>query len=305
VKKTMKKITPHLWFDKEVREAVEFYTACFPGSKMTNITTLHDTPSGDTDVVSFELAGQPFMAINGGPLFKFNPSASFFVNFDPSRDGNARGNLDALWDNLSQGGTALMPLDKYPFSQHYGWVQDRYGLSWQLILTNPAGEERPFIVPSLMFVGKVAGKAEQAINFYLSVFKDAKMGTLQSYGAGQVPDQEGMVMYADFLLEGQWFAAMDSAYQHDFAFNEAVSWLVQCDTQKEIDYYWSRLSAVPEAEQCGWLKDKYGVSWQISPTVMYEMMANGTRAQIDRLTQAFLPMKKLDIEKLIEAYEQK
>ena len=301
----MKKITPHLWFDKEAREASEFYTSCFPGSKITNLTTLHDTPSGDADIVSFELANQPFMAISAGPLFKFNPSISFFVNFDPSRDKDARGNLDALWDRLSQGGMALMPLEKYPFSEHYGWVQDRYGLSWQLILSNPAGEERPLIVPSLMFVGNVAGKAEEAIHFYLSVFKDSKMGTIQRYGAGQAPDKEGTVMYADFLLDSQWFAAMDSAYQHAFAFNEAISFLVHCDTQKEIDYYWSRLSAVPEAEQCGWLKDKYGLSWQITPTVMDEMMKTGNRAQIDRLTQAFLPMKKFDIEKLIEAYEQK
>ena len=301
----MKKITPHLWFDKEAREASEFYTSCFPGSKITNLTTLHDTPSGDADIVSFELANQPFMAISAGPLFKFNPSISFFVNFDPSRDKDARGNLDALWGRLSQGGMALMPLEKYPFSEHYGWVQDRYGLSWQLILSNPAGEERPLIVPSLMFVGNVAGKAEEAIHFYLSVFKDSKIGTIQRYGAGQAPDKEGTVMYADFLLDSQWFAAMDSAYQHAFAFNEAISLLVHCDTQKEIDYFWSRLSAVPEAEQCGWLKDKYGLSWQITPTVMDEMMKNGTRAQIDRLTQAFLPMKKFDIEKLIEAYEQK
>lgn len=299
----MKKITAHLWFDKEAREASEFYTACFPGSKITNITTLHDTPSGDADIVSFELAEQPFMAISAGPLFKFNPSVSFFVNFDPSRDKYARGNLDALWDNLSQGGTALMPLDKYPFSEHYGWIQDKYGLSWQLILSNPAGEERPLIVPSLMFVGNVAGQAEEAIHFYLSVFRDSKMGTIQRYGAGQAPDKDGTVMYADFLLEGQWFAAMDSAYQHAFAFNEAVSWLVHCDTQKEIDYYWSRLSAVPEAEQCGWLKDKYGVSWQVVPSILPELMTDEDLGKSGRVMNVMLKMKKLDIGELKRAAE--
>jgi predicted 3-demethylubiquinone-9 3-methyltransferase (glyoxalase superfamily) len=156
-----------------------------------------------------------------------------------------------------------------------------------------------------MFVGNVAGNAEEAIQFYLSVFKDSKMGAILRYGAGQEPDKEGTVMFADFRLEGQWFAAMDSAHPHNFAFNEAISFLVPCDTQAEIDYYWSRLSAVPEAEQCGWLKDKYGLSWQISPTVMNEMMSTGTREQIDRVTQAFLPMKKFDIKKLTEAFEQK
>jgi predicted 3-demethylubiquinone-9 3-methyltransferase (glyoxalase superfamily) len=299
----MQKITPHLWFDTEAREAAEFYTSLFPDSKVTNTTTLHDTPSGDSDIVSFELAGQSFMAISAGPLFKFNPSVSFFVNFDPSRDQDARSNLDRMWERLSEGGSALMPLDKYPFSERFGWVQDKYGLSWQLILTNPEGEERPFIIPSLMFVGEVVGRAEEAINLYLSVFKNSKLGTIARYGAGQEPDKEGTVMFADFLLEGQWFAAMDSAHEHNFAFNEAISFLVRCDTQEEIDYYWERLSAVPEAEQCGWLKDKFGVSWQISPTALGEMMANGTREQIDRVTQAFLPMKKFEVAELQKAYE--
>jgi predicted 3-demethylubiquinone-9 3-methyltransferase (glyoxalase superfamily) len=298
----MQKITPHLWFDKEAREAAEFYTSLFPNSKVTNITTLRDTPSGDTDIVSFELADYSFLAISAGPLFKFNPSVSFILNFDPSRDQNARGNLDALWGGLSEGGTALMPLDKYPFSERYGWIQDKYGLTWQLILSNPEGEERPFIVPSIMFVGDVVGRAEEAINFYLSVFRDSRMGALIRYPAGQEPDKEGTVMFADFMLEGQWFAAMDSAHEHNFAFNEAVSFLVSCDTQEEIDYYWEKLSAVPESEQCGWLKDKFGVSWQISPRLLEEMMRKGTREQVDRVTQAFLPMKKFDILRLQEAY---
>ena len=167
----MQIITPHLWFEKEAEEAAKFYTSIFSNSKITSVTTIHEvpTPSGDCDIVSFELNGQPFMAINAGPLFKFNPSISFIVNFDPSRDKNAREDLDVLWEKLAQSGTALMPLEKYPFSEHYGWIQDRYGLSWQLILSDPEGEERPAIVPSLMFVGAVAGRAEEAVDFYLSV----------------------------------------------------------------------------------------------------------------------------------------
>jgi predicted 3-demethylubiquinone-9 3-methyltransferase (glyoxalase superfamily) len=301
----MQKITPHLWFDKEAREAAGFYTSLFPDSRITSTMTLPDTPSGDTDIISFELAGLSFMAISAGPLFKFNPSVSFFVNFDPSRDKNARENLDKLWDSLSQGGMALMPLQQYPFSEHYGWVQDKYGLSWQLILSNPEGEERPFIVPSLLFVGDVAGHAGEAINHYLSIFKDSLLGSLQRYGAGQEPDQEGTVMYADFMLAGQWFAAMDSAQKHEFGFNEAISFIVNCETQAEIDYYWDRLSAVPEAEQCGWLKDRFGLSWQVAPTAMDEMMQSGTREQIARVTEAFLQMKKFDLAELQKAYEGK
>ena len=299
----MQKIITHLWFDKEAKEAAEFYTSLFPDSKITNITTLHDTPSGDTDSVSFELAGQPFMAISAGPLFKFNPSISFIVNFDPSRDKDARKNLDSLWQSLSEGGTALMPLDEYPFSKRFGWVQDKFGLSWQLILTNPQGEERPFMIPSLLFVGEVAGRAEQAINFYLSIFENSKKGAIMRFGPGQEPEQEGTVMFADFMIENQWFAATDSALEHNFSFNEAISFVVHCKDQKEIDTYWDRLSAVPEAEQCGWLKDKYGVSWQIVPMEMHEMLAKGTRQQIDRVTQTFLPMKKLIIADLEKAYE--
>lgn len=301
----MHKIIPHLWFDKEAKEAADFYTSLFSKAKVTNVTTLHDTPSGDSDIVSFTLRGQSFMAISAGPFFKFNPSVSFIVNFDPSREKEARENIDAVWEKLLPGGTVLMPIQEYPFSKRYGWIQDKYGLSWQLILTDPEGEERPEIVPSLLFVGDVYGKAEEAINFYLSVFKDAKMGAIMRYGAEQEPDKEGTVLFADFKLLDTWFAAMDSAREHNFAFNEAISFIVNCDNQEEIDYYWEKLSAVPEAEQCGWLKDKYGLSWQIVPVEMDEMMRNGTREQIDRVTQAFLPMKKLDIAQLKKAYEGK
>jgi predicted 3-demethylubiquinone-9 3-methyltransferase (glyoxalase superfamily) len=301
----MGKIIPHLWFDREAKEATEFYASLFPNSEVRKTTTLQNTPSGDTEIVSFELFGKSFMAISAGPMFKFNPSVSFFVNFDPSKDENAREHLDRLWERLSSGGMVLMPLQQYPFSEHYGWVQDKYGLSWQLFLANPNGEERPFIFASLMFVGKVSGKAEEAINFYVSVFKNSSQGTVARYGKGQEPDKEGTVMFSNFIIENEWFAAMDSAYKHNFGFNEAISFIVSCETQEEIDYYWDKLSAVPEAEQCGWLKDKFGLSWQITPTVMTEMMENGSRAQIDRVTQAFLPMKKLDIAKLKEACEGK
>jgi len=301
----MQKIVPHLWFDKEAKAAAEFYTSLFPDSRVTQVNTLHDTPSGDADTVSFELAGQKFMAISAGPIFKLNPSISFFVNFDPSKDANAREKLDTLWAKLSEGGTALMELDKYPFSEHYGWIQDKYGVSWQLILSNPNGEERPFIIPSLLFVGAVSGKAEEAINFYLSVFKNSRQGQLARYPKGMEPDKEGTVMFADFMLEGQWFAAMDSAQDHKFAFNEAISLMVNCGTQEEIDYYWEKLSAVPESEQCGWLKDKFGVSWQVTPTALSEMMEKGSPEQVERVTKAFLQMKKFDLAALREAYQGK
>ena len=243
------------------------------------------------------------MAISAGPLFKFNPSISFMVNFDPSQYTDARKRIDEVWEKLSDGGKALMPIDKYPFSERYGWIQDKYGVSWQLIFTNPEGEERPLIIPSLLFVTEGCDKTEEATDFYLSVFKNAKRGAIARYPAGSESNKEGSIMFTDFTLEGQWFAAMDgSSDMHKFNFNEAISLMVYCKDQKEIDYYWEKLSAVPESEQCGWLKDKYGVSWQIVPTAMDEMMSKGSKEQIARVTEAFLKMKKFDIEKLKKAY---
>lgn len=301
----MQKILPHLWFDKEAVEAAEFYTTVFPKSRVLHKSRLRDTPSGDCDLVNFELGQQEFMAISAGPLFKFNPSVSFIVNFDPllfgeSHEGEkqARQALDAAWESLSEDGKILMPLDSYPFSQRYGWIQDKYGLSWQLMLTDPEGEPRPFILPALLFTGDNYGKAEEAFNFYQSVFRNAQPGALHRYPAGMAPDKEGMVMFSDFQLEDAWFALMESAREHGYGFNESVSFMLNCADQQEIDYYWGKLSAVPEAEQCGWLKDQYGLSWQITWAKMESFMRTASQEETDRVMQAVLKMKKLDTEQI-------
>ena len=299
----MSKITPHLWFDTQAKEAAEFYSEVFPESQVTNVTTLRDTPSGDCDVVAFKVWNHDFMAISAGPLFEINPSISFIVNFDPDSLPDAAEVLDRVWAQLADGGNELMPLGEYPFSKRYGWVADRYGVSWQLILSDTEGDPRPTIVPSLMFTGDVCGKAAEAKEFYLSVFDDSEPGQSVPYPEGSDPDEPGTTMFADFRLADGWFAAMDSARVHDFGFNEAVSLMIGCSDQDEIDYFWERLSAVPEAEQCGWLKDRFGVSWQVTPAALDEMMARGTPEQIDRVTQAFLPMKKFDVAALRAAYE--
>ncbi|WP_339279803.1 VOC family protein [Paenibacillus sp. FSL W8-1187] len=295
-------IVPHLWFDKEAKEAAELYSSVFPDSSINSVTPLNDTPSGDASLVSFQVWGQPFMAISAGPHFKLNPSISFFAHYDPSREPKAREMLDEAWEKLAEGGTPLMPLGQYPFSERFGWIQDKFGVSWQLILTNPDGEPRPPIIPSLLFVGANCGKAEEARDFYLSVFRDSQPGELVRYGPGMEPDREGDVMFSDFRLGSTWFTAMDSAHDHSFQFNEAISFVVRCDTQEEIDFYWDKLSAVPSAEQCGWLKDRYGVSWQICPSAMDKMMAEGTPEQRVRVTKAFLKMKKFDLAELERAY---
>lgn len=292
----MQKITPHLWFDKEAKEAAKFYAAIFPDSKITNTTAIHNTPSGDCDIVSFELSGQSFMAISAGPLFKFTPAVSFLVACKTKKE------VDVLWAKLSQGGEALMELGEYPFSERYGWTNDKYGLSWQVMFMGERKVKQK-ITPTLMFVGSRCGKAQEAINFYASVFHNAKVGAILPYSKGEEPDKEGTIKHAAFTLEGQEFAAMDSAHEHKFTVNEAISFIVSCKTQKEIDYYWGKLSADPKAEQCGWLKDKYGLSWQIEPSVLSEMLQDRDKKKVARVTEAFLKMKKFDIEMIERAYE--
>jgi predicted 3-demethylubiquinone-9 3-methyltransferase (glyoxalase superfamily) len=205
----MQKITRHLWFDKQAREAAELYISLFPGSKITNVTTLSGTPSGDCDVVSFQLAGQPFMAISAEPLFKFNPSVSFHIKCGTKEE------VDGIWEQLSPGGKVLMPLDTYPFSARYGWLEDRYGLSWQVIHAGGSSVCQK-LIPVLMFVGNVCGKAEEAINFYVSVFKNApdgartremKVDVLARYSKGEEPDKEGTVRGTRISR----FSAMSSA----------------------------------------------------------------------------------------------
>ena len=293
----MQKITPHLWFDKEAKEAAEFYTSIFKDSEIKSTITLHNTPSGTVDVVTIKLLGQEFTLISAGPYFKFTPAVSFLVAC------NTKEEVDGLWKKLSERGSALVELGEYPFSDKYGWTRDRYGLSWQVMFMGDR-EIKQKITPTLMFVGEQCGKAEEAINFYASVFHNAKVGDILRYRKNEEPDKEGTIKYAAFTLEGHEFAAMDSAREHNFTFNEAISVMVHCDTQEEIDYYWGKLSADPKAEQCGWLKDKYGLSWQIVPTVMDEMLKDKDKKKMARVTEAFLKMKKFDIAKLKEAYGQ-
>jgi predicted 3-demethylubiquinone-9 3-methyltransferase (glyoxalase superfamily) len=295
----MPEITPHLWFDKEAKNTVGFYVSVFPDSKITHTAALHNvpTPTGECDLLSFELSGQPFMAINAGPLFKFNPSISFLVVQKTTKD------VDELWAKLSKGGSVLMELGEYPFSKKFGWTSDRYGLSWQVMLDDGHYPFQRLITPTLMFVGNVAGRAEEAMKFYASIFPESKVGDIARYPAGMEPEKEGTVKHGSVFLTGQEIFAMDSAREHKFSFNEAISLLIPCEDQKEIDFYWDKLSADPKSEQCGWLKDKFGVSWQVWPTIMGEMMKNGTREQLDRVTQAFLPMRKFDLAALRKAYE--
>jgi predicted 3-demethylubiquinone-9 3-methyltransferase (glyoxalase superfamily) len=277
------KIIPSLWFNGNAQEAVDLYVAAFPDSSIISKSHYPNTTeegladfqqdmAGKVLTIEFELAGYRFTAINADAEFKPNPSISFMLNFDPSQDDQAREHLDELWNTLIEGGEALMPLDSYPHSEHYGWVKDKYCITWQLMLTNPSGEPRPFIVPSFMFTNENSGRAEEAIHYYLSVFRDAKLGNLVHYPEGSETDTTQSVMFADFQLEGQWFAAMDSGSAHDFGFNEGISLQIFCKDQAEIDAYYDELSKVPESEVCGWCKDQFGISWQVVPENMDQLL---------------------------------
>ncbi len=297
------KIIPNLWFDRQAEEAAIFYTSIFKNSRIVHLIRAgkagfetHGLPEGTVMTIEFEIEGQKFVGINGGPLFKFTPAGSFLVACKKKEE------VDALWDKLSEGGTALMELGEYPFSERYGWTQDRYGLSWQVMAMGDRTVKQK-IIPTLMFVGEQRGKAEAAICLYTSVFRNARIGDILRYGHGEEPDKEGTIKHAAFTLEGQEFAAMDSAYEHAFTFNEAISFMELCETQKEIDDYWEKLTADGGQEsRCGWLKDKFGVSWQIVPADLEEMLRDPDREKVERVTNAFLKMRKFDIGELKKAY---
>ena len=294
-------IKPHLWFNQEAKKTAEFYVSLLPDSAISYANHF-PMPDGECEVVEFTMAGQTFFGISSAHKLGINPSISFMINFDPSRYPDAAQRINEVWARLAEGGKVMMPLGSYPFSERFGWVEDKHGVSWQLILTKPFNEERPVIVPSLMFTEPVAGKADEAINFYCNIFRDGKRGNAAPRLEDMGPDKAGTLMFADFYIDKTWLAAMDSAHPHGFKFNDAVSLLIPCETQEEVDYYWQALTAEGEAGQCGWLKDKYGVSWQIASTVMFEALKNGSAEQVERITQAFMQMQKVDVAALKKAY---
>lgn len=295
----MQKITPCLWFDTQAEEAMNIFTSSFPNSRIVIIQRYPDEPlaipisgmEGKVLTGIFELAGQQFMALDGGPMFRFNPSVSFFVNCETEAE------IDELWQRFADGGKTLMALQQYPFSEKFGWLEDKYGLSWQLNLA-PRPQK---ITPFLMFAGEQHGKAEEAIRFYTALFENAGIVSIEHYAPGEYGDP-GTVKHAVFRLAGQEFMAIDSNLEHDFTFNEAISFHVECKSSDELDYLWDNLSVDPAAEQCGWLRDKYGVSWQIIPALLPQLLNDPDPEKSRRVMDAMLQMKKIDVEGLQKAY---
>lgn len=291
----MKKIMPHLWFEKEGREAAELYISLFDNAYIHDVTKLSNTPSGTVEMITLQLENIDLMFMTAGPFVKFNPSVSFLIACSTMDEVNH------FYNTLVEDGSELMPLGKYDFSEHYAWVIDRYGLSWQIMYTDQY-EQTQKITPTLMFVGKQCGRAEEATTFYASLFKDSKIDKLSRYN-NSAPDVDGTILHVEFTLADLTFAAMDSAYEHAFEFNEAISFIINCDTQEEIDLFWEALSFDKDAEQCGWLRDKFGFSWQITPSIMYKMLRDKDEKKLAKVTETFLKMKKFDIGELIAVYE--
>ena len=290
----MNKIIPHLWFDKEAKEAALFYTGLLEDSAILGNVIIENTPSGDSEIVTFRLESIAFESISAGPYFKFNPSISLMVYCKTEEE------LKRLWGELKKDGAELMPLGEYHFSNLYSWVEDKYGLSWQLFY-NQGQEFHQKIVPSMLFSSGVCGQAKDALDFYQRVFKDSKLNTISYYGKGDAPNKNALVNYSSLSIHDFEIVLMDNAMEADFTFNEAFSLIIRCKDQEEIDYYWDKLSADPEAEACGWLKDKFGVSWQIVPDTMEELLFGGTKEELQRVTEAFLKMKKFELSELEKA----
>jgi predicted 3-demethylubiquinone-9 3-methyltransferase (glyoxalase superfamily) len=276
------KIYPCLWFNNQAKEAAAFYCTVFNNAHIT-----HENPF----VSIFEASGQRFMCMNGCADIKINSSISFFVVYENKEE------LTLAWLKLVEGGSVLMPLDKYDWSQRYGWVQDRFGVSWQLSC-GKFEEVGQVFTPTFMFTGEQKGNAEKAIEYYTSIFPNSSLVGILRYGPND-NDEQGNIKHAQFTLHNQVFMAMDSGITNSFGFNEAVSLVVECKDQTEIDQYWNQLSKGGSEGRCGWLKDQFGVSWQIVPEVLGKLMSDPER--MPRVSQAFMKMKKFDIETLENA----
>lgn len=276
-------ITPCLWFNNQAKEASSLYCAVFEHSKITSQSPM---------VTEIEVGEQKFILLDGGPMFKPNPSISFYYICETAEE------LDAIWNAFIKEGEVIMPLDAYPWAEKYGWLADKFGISWQFALgkINDVGQK---ITPFLLFTGKEYGRVDEALAHYSSIFKDPKIDGILRYGANELPDEEGKVKHAQIGLAGQKFMLMESAATHAFGFTEGVSLTVYCENQEEIDYYWNKLTESGAESMCGWLKDKFGVWWQIIPTQLGKILSDPTKA--GKAAQALMLMRKINIEQIVNA----
>lgn len=270
----MQSINPCFWYDFDAMEAAELYQQALPNTSV--VSTFHypteglpafqEGFAGLPMLVELSIDGFTISLFNGGDAFTPNPSFSLMLVFDPARNPDAEQALRHAWATLSREGKELMALGEYPFSPLYAWVEDKFGVSWQLITPGASQiSTRPFVLPTFLFGPATQKPALAALNLYTEVFEDAKISTMIPYD--EPPNSVGMggVVYSELQIADQWFVAMDANLDLGFSFTPGASLIVKCTTQEEIDHLWDGLSATPSAELCGWCRDEFGFSWQIIP----------------------------------------
>lgn len=282
-------IFPCLWYNGDAKQSADFYCNVF-GGKITV-----DSPV----VINIELFGQRMMLLNGGPQFEKNATISFMVICETEEE------VEKYWPKLAEGGMILMELGEYPWSKKYGWIRDRFGVTWQVYLGK--NETNQKIIPTLMFIHHNNGKAMKAMEFYTKIFPNSKIGNVLKYGDGvgnethEIPEN---VQHADFELSGYTLFCMDNSYDHKFDFSEGISIVVMTDNQEETDHLWNSLiSDGGQESRCGWLKDQFGVSWQIVPKRLLELMNDFSQPEkAQKVVEAMLRMQKIVISDLESAY---
>lgn len=238
----MKKITVCLGFNDQAAEATAFYTSLFKHTKRGALTP---------QSVTFELEGLPILGLNSDVTAPFTPSNSFFVWCENEDE------MQRLWRLLSAQGDVHMRLDTYPWASRYGWTADKYGVEWQLIL-HPQPQPQK-IAPAFLFVDDLFGRGEEAVKFYTSLFRGSRVETM-------VKDEKThSVMHCVFSILGQRFVLMEGPGQHRHSFSTAYSLVAPCDSQDEIDELRAKLTQGGSVEPNGWIKDKFGMFWQVVP----------------------------------------
>lgn len=291
------RIVPCIWLDDQAEAAAELYTSTIGGevSAVARYPESFDNPGhkprGSVMTIDLAVGGQRFTLLNGGPQLRPSPSISFFLAGDDAAD------VTRLHDALVEGGKTLMPLDAYPWSPRYAWVEDRFGVSWQIMLgERPTPTAR--VLPCLMFANAQHGRAEEAMTLYTRVFPDGRVVSIDRYGEGPA---EGKVVHGRFEICGQAMTAMDSHERHAFDFDDGLSLQVMCTDQAEVDHYWDALAEGGSHGPCGWLKDRFGVAWQVVPKQMAAWATHPDPVARDRAFQAMLTMQKLDVATLERA----
>lgn len=266
---------PCLWFDNQGKEAADLYCSVFEDAAI-----LAHTPM----VTTFKAEGVKLMALNGGPYFKVNPAVSYYVYCSGEEK------FKRLYEALSAGGGILMPPGRYAWSEKYAWIADRYGVNWQLDINKPNTGQK--IVPALLFANNKMQKVREARDYYCRIFPDSRVLMEAPYG-GEADLPEGTLLFTRFQLNGFTMNATSSTLKHDFDFTEGNSFVVECETQEEIDRYWTDLTDGGEESQCGWLKDRFGVSWQIIPSILGKLMTDPAKSAA--VNAALMKMKKIDL----------